>query len=203
MKIPIIFFTLEDWQKNRKKVIDLMLKNLRLITETREGALKEVREKLKTKELQEPVIIEEAHEEILKGKAETKEYQKEDSPEKIKAEAERYKQRIARIEFHESRLIEEVKKQNSELRKIIKRFGWLGVLPFIILAIITKQNNWLLGLFVFIAICVGFYLFGKYHELNNRNIITCDSCFREFVPKENDSDKECPYCGQRHSANYV
>ncbi len=188
MKIPIIFFSLKDWLENPGKVIALIRKNLAIYDE--------VKSKITT-ESQVKVEIEK------KDKIESKELSKEDSPEKIKAEAERYKQRIAKIEFHESRLIEEVKKQNNELRKIIKRFGWLAVLPFIVLAILTKQNNWLLGIFVFVAICVGFYLFGKYQELNSRNIITCDVCFREFVPKENDDDKKCPYCNQGHTAAYL
>lgn len=187
MKIPLCFFSLKFLEENPKKVAQIIsdsLKKVKEIEKARDEAIKEIREKIKARELQgQPV-------------------DKEKSLEEIKIE-ERYKQRIARIKFHESGLLKEVKRQNDELRKIIKRFGWLAVLPFIILAILTKQHNWLMGVFVFFAACVGLYMLGKYQSLNNKNIITCDSCFREFVPKENDDNMECPYCGQRHSANYV
>ncbi|MFA5228637.1 MAG: hypothetical protein WC446_02650 [Candidatus Paceibacterota bacterium] len=108
-----------------------------------------------------------------------------------------------KIKPSEDRILIEVKKSNHELQNWIK---WLVIIaaPLLLVLILinTEQGalrHWLIT-FVLIGALI---LYIKYDSLKRRNILRCKSCGEEFVPKENDSDKKCPYCKGGNSVEYL
>ena len=106
------------------------------------------------------------------------------------------------IRPHESKLVEVVKKRNAEARKLIKQIGLFALLPIWILSILIKSSTYhlLLNLIFWLSFVAGTLLWFRYEHYRKAGIQICKNCLEKFVPKENDLDKLCPYCGSGNSA---
>ena len=109
------------------------------------------------------------------------------------------------IRPHESKLVEVVKKRNAEARKLIKQIGLFALLPIWILSILIKSSTYhlLLNLIFWLSFVAGTLLWFRYEHYRKAGIQICKNCLEEFVPKENDLDKLCPYCGSGNSAAHL
>ena len=120
------------------------------------------------------------------------------------AEQKRKAERDA-IRPHESKLVEGVKKHNAEAQKLIKQIGLFVILPIFILSILidSYSHQWMFNLVFWLSFVAGTLLWFRYEHYKKAGVVICKNCLKEFVPKENDLDKLCPYCGGGNSAAYL
>lgn len=110
---------------------------------------------------------------------------------------------IAEIKSREEPLVAAVKKHNTELRKWIKWIGISATTLLIALILVGIKDRGTESWLILIVLMLGSLFLAKYDSLKKRGILICKNCLEEFVPKENDSDKKCPYCEQGHTAEYL